>query len=96
MWGRPSVDTMKGTLPEIARWQGTEINDWRDEQPSKMLHEAHDRPTIMLNMNPRRCDYEVLDKRGTLHVLPQPSPWSLTASFAERLKDALTSMLPGR
>jgi hypothetical protein len=41
-------------------------------------------------------DYEVLDQRGTLHVVRQPSPWSLTASFAERLKDALTSFLPGR
>jgi hypothetical protein len=41
-------------------------------------------------------DYEVLDKRGSLHILRQPSPWSLTASFAERLKDALTSLLPGR
>jgi glycogen debranching enzyme len=41
-------------------------------------------------------DYEVLDKRGTLHLLRQPSPWSLTASFAERLKDVLTSFLPGR
>jgi glycogen debranching enzyme len=41
-------------------------------------------------------DYEVLDKRGPLHVFRQPSPWSLTAGFAERLKDALTSLLPGR
>jgi glycogen debranching enzyme len=41
-------------------------------------------------------DYEVLDKRGPLHVLRQPSPWSLTAGFAERLKDVLTSLLPGR
>jgi hypothetical protein len=41
-------------------------------------------------------DYEVLDRRGPLHVIRQPSPWSLTASFAERLKDALTSMLPGK
>src|SRR5918997_6504543 len=41
-------------------------------------------------------DYEVLDKRGRLHVLRQPSPWSLTASFAERLKDVLTSLLPGK
>ena len=40
-------------------------------------------------------DYEVLEKEGTLHVLRQPSPWSLTASWAERLKDALTSLLPG-
>ena len=38
-------------------------------------------------------DYEVLDKRGSLHVLRQPSPWSLTASFADRLKDALTSLV---
>ena len=41
-------------------------------------------------------DYEVLDKRGPLHVVRQPSPWSMTATFAERLKDALTSLLPGR
>jgi glycogen debranching enzyme len=40
-------------------------------------------------------DYEVLDKRGRLHVVRQPSPWSLTATFAERLEDALTSLLPG-
>lgn len=41
-------------------------------------------------------DYEVLDKRGPLHVVRQPSPWSMTASFAERLKDLLTSLLPGK
>ena len=41
-------------------------------------------------------DYEVLETRGTLHVVRQPSPWSLTASFGERLKDALVSMLPGK
>jgi glycogen debranching enzyme len=43
-----------------------------------------------------RGDYEVKDVRGTLHVVRQPSPWSLTASFGERLKDALTSFLPGK
>jgi hypothetical protein len=41
-------------------------------------------------------DYEVLEKEGTLHLLRQPSPWSLTAGWAERLKDVLTSLLPGR
>ncbi len=40
--------------------------------------------------------YEVLDKRGHLHVLRQPSPWSLTAAPTERLVDALSSVLPGR
>jgi glycogen debranching enzyme len=41
-------------------------------------------------------DYEVLDKRGPLHIVRQPSPWSLTASFGERMQDALSSLLPGR
>ena len=41
-------------------------------------------------------NYEVLDKRGSVHVIRQPSPWSLTAGFAERLKDFLTSLLPGK
>jgi hypothetical protein len=39
-------------------------------------------------------DYEVLDTRGILHIVRQPSPWSLTASFGERLKGALMSLLP--
>ena len=41
-------------------------------------------------------DYEVLDKRGALHVVRQPSPWSLTATFGERLEDALSSLVPGK
>ncbi len=38
--------------------------------------------------------YEVLDVRGKLHVIRQPSPWSLTTSFVERAVDALSSFLP--
>ena len=41
-------------------------------------------------------DYEVVEKRGSLHVVQQPSPWSLTATFGERLQDALSSLLPGK
>jgi hypothetical protein len=41
-------------------------------------------------------DYEVLDTRGPLDVIRQPSPWSLTAGLGERFKDALTSLLPGK
>jgi glycogen debranching enzyme len=40
-------------------------------------------------------DYEILDLRGSLHVLHQPSPWSLTATWAERVKDMFMSFLPG-
>ncbi len=41
-------------------------------------------------------DYEIVDKQGSLHLLRQPTPWSLTATFAERLKDVLLSLLPGK
>ncbi len=43
-----------------------------------------------------KTSYEVLDQRGTLHVVWQPSPWSLQAGFGERVKDFLTSLLPGK
>lgn len=39
--------------------------------------------------------YEILELRGKLHVVRQPSPWSLTAGYGERIKDALSSFLPG-
>jgi glycogen debranching enzyme len=37
-------------------------------------------------------DYRVLAKKGSLHVIRQPSPWSLTAGFGERLSDLLGSL----
>ena len=43
-----------------------------------------------------RSDYEVLEQHGDLHVLRQPSPWSLTAHLGERLRDVLVSLLPGK
>jgi glycogen debranching enzyme len=47
-------DMMRGTLTELAKWQGKREDDWRDEQPGRMLHEAHTGPLAMLNFNPRR------------------------------------------
>ncbi len=41
-------------------------------------------------------NYEILDKRGSLHVLRQPSPWSLSATWAERIIDMFESLLPGK
>jgi glycogen debranching enzyme len=41
-------------------------------------------------------DYRVLDVRGPLHVVRQPSPWSLTAGVGERAIDILRSLVPGR
>ena len=38
-------------------------------------------------------DYHIEDARGSLHVVRQPSPWSLTAGFAERVRDVLASLV---
>ena len=43
-----------------------------------------------------RTSYRILDQRGKLHVVRQATPWSLTTQPAERLRDALSSLLPGR
>lgn len=40
-----------------------------------------------------KTDFTVRDLRGPLHVIRQPSPWSLTASFAERFKDVIVSVI---
>lgn len=39
-----------------------------------------------------RTDYQVLDSKGLIKVIRQPSPWSLTAGFAERTADILRSL----
>jgi glycogen debranching enzyme len=46
-----------GALRELPKWQGDIENDWRDEQPGRMLHEAHTGPLAMLNYNPRSRYY---------------------------------------
>ncbi len=41
-------------------------------------------------------DYQIVDLKGPLHVVHQPSPWSLTSGWAERIRDAVDSLLPHR
>src|SRR5207302_22302 len=48
-----SPKIMRGTLVRLKESQGREENDWRDEQPGRMLHEAHTGPLAALNFTPR-------------------------------------------
>jgi glycogen debranching enzyme len=59
-----SREMMPGTLAELAQWQGTEVNDWRDEQPGKMLHQAESGPLAMLNVHPLRRYYGSITTSG--------------------------------
>ena len=64
-----SREMMPGTLAELARWQGTEVNDWRDEQPGKMLHQAESGPLAILNVNPLRRYYGSITTSGFYPVI---------------------------
>ena len=43
-----------------------------------------------------RSNYHVLEVKGNLHVVRQPSPWSMTSGPLERMIDLLESVLPGK
>ena len=62
--GLIGTEIMRGTLPVLAELQGTRVDDWRDEQPGKMLHEAHTGPLAMLNLNPRGRSYASITTSG--------------------------------
>ena len=57
-------EIMTGTLHTLANVQGTREDDWRDEQPGKMLHEAHTGPLSMLGYNPRDRSYSSITTSG--------------------------------
>lgn len=70
-WESAMVGTqmMQGALPLLARLQGTEVNDWRDEQPGRMLHEAHTGPLAALGFNPRSRYYGEVTSSGFYPVV---------------------------
>lgn len=47
-----STAMMRGALSELPKTQGTRIDDWRDEQPGRLVHELHTSPKAVLNYAP--------------------------------------------
>ena len=67
-------------LPEV-RLQNLRVGDSR-----LSLHVWRDRGG--------RSHYDVERHEGSIHVVRQPSPWSLTATIPERARDLMESLLP--
>ena len=68
---------MSGVLYELAKWQGTKTCDWRDEDPGRMLHEAHTGPLEVLNFNPRSRYYGSVTTSGFYpYVLSELWHWT--------------------
>jgi glycogen debranching enzyme len=89
-----STQMMQGVLPQIAKLQGRVVDDWRDEQPGRMLHEAHTAPLAKLGFNPRARYYGSVTTSGFYPVvLAQLWHWTgdkqLIAPLIDPALDAL-------
>jgi len=56
---RPEI--ARNTLRILARWQGKEINEWRDEEPGKILHELRSGEMACLGEIPMNPYYGSID-----------------------------------
>jgi hypothetical protein len=71
------------------------LPEWLPEIRLENLRVGNARVSIHFARNrDAATDYKVLNLEGELHVLRQPSPWSITAEWPERVKDALFSLVP--
>lgn len=46
------TDMLRGSLSELAQHLGTRTDDWRDEQPGRVIHEIHSHPLAELKYTP--------------------------------------------
>ncbi len=70
------------------------LPDWLPEIFVHNLHVGKASVSIHFYRKSQRTHFDVIEKRGRLHVLRQPSPWSLTAGLGERIKDVMESLIP--
>ncbi|HEY3273314.1 MAG TPA: amylo-alpha-1,6-glucosidase [Methanocella sp.] len=59
----------KSTLRVNAKYQGRETNDWRDEEPGKMLHELRTGELANLNLIPQTPYYGTVDATPLFIIL---------------------------
>ena len=88
----PSVSA--NTLRVLARHQGTTINDWRDEQPGKILHELRVDELANLSEIPQTPYYGSVDSTPLfLALLGQYSAWTGTLDLFHELRPNVQAAL---
>lgn len=70
------------------------LPDWLPQITVRNLRVGKATASIRFYRKGDRTRFDVLEKKGTLHILRQPSPWSLTAGVGERMKDIMESLIP--
>ena len=75
------------TLRLLAKFQGTEVNEWRDEQPGKILHEYRVGELAHLNEIPQTPYYGSVDSTPLFLILvAQHAKWTGDLSLFQELK----------
>jgi glycogen debranching enzyme len=73
------------------------IPDWLPEITIEDMRVGNALITLNFKREPNgKTSYRIVRMKGGLHVIRQPSPWSLTSNWGERVKDAISSLLPGK
>ena len=85
--GHLSLRTPKDAVARSASSGLASRNHYRN------LHVGRATTAIRFYRKGDRTHFDVLDQRGKLHILRQPSPWSLTSGLGERLKDVMESLI---
>jgi glycogen debranching enzyme len=89
---QPSVSA--NTLRVLARHQGQAINDWRDEQPGKILHELRVDELANLGEIPQTPYYGTVDSTPLfLVLLGMYSAWTGTLDLFHELQDNVRACL---
>jgi glycogen debranching enzyme len=70
------------------------LPDWLPELFVRNLHVGKAVVSIRFYRKGASTHFDVLERRGRLHVLRQPSPWSLAVGVTERVKDVMESLIP--
>ncbi len=83
-----------GTLLKLAQLQATEIDDWRDAQPGKMLHELRQDELTQLNQLPYTPYYGTIDTTILwIITLAEAYRWSGDPMILNDCRDALERAL---
>jgi len=76
----------KGTLEKLAEYQGTKVDDWRDEEPGKILHELRVGELAGTNEIPHTPYYGSIDSTPLwLLIYGRVWMWTADKEFAEKL-----------
>jgi len=89
-----SPEFARGTLVRLAQLQATEVDDWRDAQPGKMLHELRRDELTQLHQLPYTPYYGTVDTTILwIITLAEAYRWTADAALLTESRDAFEKAL---